>query len=478
MLKKIKDYVYRWHMLEEGDKVIAGVSGGADSICLLFVLLELQKTIPFEIVVVHVNHGLRGAASDADEAYVKQICETHHILCETYLENVELIAKNRKQSTEEAGREVRRQAFQKTMERHKGTKIALAHHKNDNVETFFINLARGSGIKGLGGIRPVAGNVIRPLLCLERNEIEVFLKEREIPYCTDETNAEDVYTRNRIRHHIVPYLEKNVNSGTVSHIDETMERMREIQEFLEEQMQEYYQTCVVWQEAGYLVQKAEFEKTSKALRPLLLHRVLVQISGKEKDIEAVHLRQLQELFEKQVGRKGDFPYGIEAKRTYEGVLIRQKRAEAAEQWQVGLSFADGKEQQVWFGKKKITCRILDKKELDEACVQKGSAKWFDYDIIQNGVSLRTRRTGDYITIHPDGKTQKLKSYFINEKIPQEERDEILLAADGNHILWIVGHRMGEAYRISENTKLVLEIKIDEGESYGRDNQSISIGKRC
>ena len=108
MLKKVSDYVAKWHMLEQGDKVIVGVSGGADSVCLLFVLKELQKAIPFELIVVHVNHGLRGETADADEAYVKRLCEENHILCVTYLENVESIAKIRKQSTEEAGREVRR----------------------------------------------------------------------------------------------------------------------------------------------------------------------------------------------------------------------------------------------------------------------------------------------------------------------------------------------------------------------------------
>ena len=172
MQRKIEQYVSKWDMLKKEDKVITGVSGGADSICLLFVLLELQKKIPFELVVVHVNHGLRGEDADGDEAYVKELCKEHGIVCEIYSENVELIAKNRKQSTEEAGRYVRREAFQKAMQTHGGTKIALAHHKNDSVETFFMNLARGTGLKGLGGIRPVVGEYIRPLLCLERKEIE------------------------------------------------------------------------------------------------------------------------------------------------------------------------------------------------------------------------------------------------------------------------------------------------------------------
>ena len=166
MKDKVRNYMDKWQMLQSEDCVIVGVSGGADSICLLLLLSQLQKTIGFRMVAVHVNHGLRGLDADADEAYVKKFCEKLGVICEIYSADVELISKKRKQSTEEAGREVRREFFEKTMKKYGGTKIALAHHQNDSAETFFINLARGTGIRGLGGIAPVNGNVIRPLLCL------------------------------------------------------------------------------------------------------------------------------------------------------------------------------------------------------------------------------------------------------------------------------------------------------------------------
>ena len=145
MLKRVEDYIAKWDMLKKEDKVIVGVSGGADSVCLLFVLLELRKKIPFELVVVHVNHRLRGAEADADEKYVKQLCEEQGICCVVYSEDVEAIASQNKQSIEEAGRDVRRKAFACAMESYGGTKVALAHHMNDNVETFLMNAARGTG---------------------------------------------------------------------------------------------------------------------------------------------------------------------------------------------------------------------------------------------------------------------------------------------------------------------------------------------
>ena len=469
MLKKVEEYVSKWDMLKKEDKIIAGVSGGADSICLLFVLLELQKKIPFELIVVHVNHGLRGEDADGDESYVKDLCEKYGITCEIYSENVELIAKNRKQSTEEAGRNVRRAAFQKTLEMHGGTKIALAHHKNDSVETFFMNLARGTGIKGLGGIRPVAGEYIRPLLCLTRAEIEAYLHGQGISYREDVTNAGDDYTRNRIRNHVIPYMEREVNGKTVSHISETMAQLQEVQTFLEEQTKKYFETCVKEQENGYLVLEESFTRLPGVLKPLVLKEVLVRISGKEKDLEEVHLQALQMLFEKQVGRRVDLPYNMEGKRVYEGLCLRKRNPVEEKAFCIEIDFEEATSKEYQWGEKKILCRLIEKSLKDAGSVEKSDTKCFDYDIISDKVCVRTRQPGDYITIHPDGRTQKLKSFFINEKIPEEERDEILLVADGHHILWIAGMRTNCMYKVCEHTKRILEIRINGGEKHGRDN---------
>lgn len=467
MLEKMKSYVEEWHMLKEEDRVVVGVSGGADSICLLFVLLELKKTIGFEMIAVHVNHGLRGPEADRDEAYVKRICEEQQIPCICYFENVESIAKNRKQSTEEAGREVRRHFFEKTACEWGGTKIALAHHKNDSAETFLMNLARGTGLKGLGGICPVQGNVIRPLLCVERKEIEAYLAQKGIAYCIDRTNASDDYTRNRIRNHILPYMEEEINAKTVLHMDETMAYLREVQKFLEEQSAFYWETAVKAEGKGCLLLADEYENIPAAVKPLVVKRVLTEVAKREKDLEAAHIKSVGELFAKQVGRKVDLPYQMEARRIYEGVLVT-KREEPTNKVAEEIFFC--REQETYrLGNYKITCRVLGREQIEKKSAENSGTKWFDYDIIKNRLSFRTRQAGDYITIHADGRTQKLKSYFINEKISQEKRDEVLLVADGNHILWVVGYRLNQAYQISEHTKQVLEIKIDKGEHYGRDN---------
>ncbi len=468
MLKRVKEYVDKWHMLQKGDRVIVGVSGGADSVCLLFVLLELKKEIGFEIVAVHVNHGLRGKDADADEDFVKKICAENGIVCECYFENVELIAKKRKQSTEEAGREIRRACFEQTIRKHQGTKIALAHHKNDSAETFLFHLARGTGLRGLGGIAPVKDMVIRPLLCLERKEIEAYLQSKGIAYCTDQTNKSDLYTRNRIRNYVIPYMEEHINEKMVAHMSDTMEQIRQIEAYLEKQVESYWQECVCTGHVGYVILEQTYREVPEALKPLLIRKVLATVCGREKDLEAIHFGQVQELFEKQTGRKVDLPYQVEAKRSYEGVEIYQKEDKERSLHQV-FGYVQGEEGEIFWNGRRVTYRLLDRTEQIQNSLEKSSTKWFDYDIIESNICFRTRQQGDYITIHADGRTQKLKSYFINEKIPQRERDNLLLIADGNHILWVVGHRINPLYQINENTKRILEIQIDEGESYGRDN---------
>ena len=460
MFEKIKNYAKAHNMIKKEDCIIVGVSGGADSVCLLFVLLELQKEEGFHLVAVHVNHGLRGDEAARDEEFVKRICEENQVKCICFYEDVELLAKKWKQSTEEAGRNFRRACFEKVMQENKGTKIALAHHKNDSAETFLLNLARGTGLKGLGGISPVQGHYIRPLLCVERSDIESYVEEKGISYCTDETNAGDDYARNRVRNHVIPFMEEALNEKTVAHMDETMGYLREVQNFLEEQADEYENTCVSWGGKTVTLNKEAFLKVPNVVRPLILKRMLAKIAGKEKDLEAIHVKTLDELLEKQVGKKVDLPYGMEARRCYEGLLLCKKNEKVNDTKQE--TFFTPEQQKYQFGEYHITCRLIDKREIENNR-EKGGTEWFDYGIMDTGISFRSRQPGDYITIHDDGRTQKLKAFFINEKVPQEERDDILLITVGSHVLWACGYRRGCAYKITEHTQQVLEIKVDKGE---------------
>ncbi|MCI8560331.1 MAG: tRNA lysidine(34) synthetase TilS [Dorea sp.] len=456
MYRKVREYIRTWQMLGREDKVIAGISGGADSICLLFILVKIKEEMGFELAAVHIHHGLRGETADRDEAYVRSVCESENVELFVYHKDVKQYAKEHGLTEEEAGREVRRDCFMEVMEEQNGTCIATAHHRNDNAETVLWNLCRGTGLKGMGGISPKNGVWIRPLLNQERTDIESYLKKRGISYCTDETNLQDCYTRNRIRNHVLTYLEENINEKSVVHITECAAKLRKLGEYIEEETTRYRKICTEKREDGTIViVKKQYELAPDALKAEIVHEIICKAAGRKKDIEEIHVKTVQELMRRQVGRKADLPYGLEAVRNYEGICLGKKEK------------AGQREEKPLF-----RMRIFEKSKEYITFSQKNYTKWFDYAIISNTVKIRHRKPGDYIVIDKEGRKQKLKQYFINAKIPRESRDSIWLAADGNEIMWIVGYRQSQAYQITDSTKQVLEISFYGGEDDGGDNKSI------
>lgn len=227
---EVETKVFRWmeqhRMVTSGDSIVLGVSGGADSMCLLAMFLRLKQRIPLSLQVVHVNHGIRPEA-EQDAAYVEEFCRENRVPYRLFRGNVEELSGQWKCSSEDAGRRLRYQAFEETLRETGADRIAVAHNASDRAETMLLHLFRGSGLTGLCGIEPVRGNLIRPLLCLERWEIEAYLRERKIAWCNDVTNEGDDYTRNRIRHHILPVAEEQICAGAIRHMCHTADLLSE-----------------------------------------------------------------------------------------------------------------------------------------------------------------------------------------------------------------------------------------------------------
>lgn len=485
-MKRIEKFIQKYHMLTCGDKVIAGVSGGADSVCLFLMLLELREKIGVDLIAVHVHHGLRGEAADQDQRFVEALCEQHRIPLEISRVNLESIAKKRKQSLEEAGRMVRREAFDSVCKKYGGNKIALAHHQNDNAETLLWNLSRGTGLDGLGGIRPVNGKFIRPLLCMNRKEIEEYLAKRKQSYCIDETNAGTDYTRNKLRHLVLPILEEQVNSAAVRHMNETMEQIWELQEYMQEQVEAAYQECVQehFEKACWIqIQQKSFETFPELIKKMVIRKGMEQVGGKKRDLSHKHVDVMMELMNKQVGRTLDLPYEMHAKRNYEGIRLEKQRTysfgeeKKAEIMQECMSELNIPGETILADRNlKLRCKILEKpKNLSIKDIpQKIYTKWFDYGIIKSSLYIRTRQAGDTIVIDEKGHQKKLKNWFVDEKIPKEVRDSQLLLAENNEILWVLGHRMSQAYQVKQSTKWILQIEVetyksDGGKENGRNN---------
>lgn len=485
MIEKVQNYIQRFHMIEPNDTIVAGVSGGADSVCLLHVLKEMQRDTHLLVHVVHINHHMREEAGE-DAAFVRRLCKDWGIPFYLVEEDVEAVAKELHLSPEEAGRKVRYEAFEKVFQAVGADKIAVAHNKNDCAETVVFNLFRGSSMRGMNGIAPVRGHIIRPLLGVERSEIEAYLQEKNIPYCIDRTNWEDTYTRNRIRHHILPYAEEQISQNVVRHIADTAELFGEAEELLQKLSHQAYHDCVAEHCSQAITGREGLEMSLAAESVLGLDRIvqkyltmecLSKLAGSRKDITSKHVADVLALFTKQVGRKTDLPYGMAAKREYGSVRIflsnQQNKGESTavvEKADIRIAIQPDMEMEI-SGLGRVRTRIIDravcsgadpwfvKGHESEIIQEKTYTKWFDYDKIVRSLVLRTRKAGDYLTINEDNNKKSLKEYMINEKIPQADRDKLFVAADGNHILWLIGYRISQYYKVNRDTRRILEVHI-------------------
>ena len=277
-------------MLKPADKVVMGVSGGADSVCLFLLLWEYAKRVPLKLAVVHVNHGIRREAGE-DARFVEELCRERGVPFFLEESDVRGLAKREGCSEEDAGRRVRYAAFSRTAERLGGARIAVAHNSNDNAETMLFHLFRGSGIQGLSGIAPVRGNIIRPILCLERKEVEAYLESGSVRWRRDITNDGDEYRRNRIRHHILPYAEEAVVSGAVGHMCRTAELLRETEDYMELRTREAVGKCVTdlpreGRMEAFLIERAVFREFHTIIQKRIILQLLERLSPTGKDISA------------------------------------------------------------------------------------------------------------------------------------------------------------------------------------------------
>lgn len=500
MIKKVRKYIEENHMIMPGDVILAGVSGGADSICLFFLLQSLCRELAFEFMVMHVNHNLRKTAR-RDELFVQSLCESYGIPFFARQVEVTALAFEKHLSVEEAARIARYDAFYRQMrllheETGKEVKLALAHHENDQAETVLFHLFRGSSLTGLRGMKPVTKQkelfVIRPLLCVDRKEIESVLQESGLSYMTDETNADNRYARNRIRNEILASASRFICQESAKHIAQTASDLAKLEDYLDAAVQAEYESVVQAAGDGRTLQifAAAFEGRHSYIRQEIIYRAIAQLAGVRRDITRVHVEHVCRLFSMQVGRWIDLPYGICAKREYDSVKLfvkdhtriaelnshnrfsESKACDGQEKWEIPLRLQgitrlpDGSV---------FTARIFSYEKEMEIPKNKYT-KWFNYDKIKQCPVVRTRRISDYFYID-DLHTQKCKDYMINEKIKQSDRDKLCLVCLDHHMLWMPGYRISAFYKVCQDTKQVLELTYQDagGTKDGGQNQCHDIG---
>ena len=305
MKKKVLETIKKYNLIEKGDKIVLAVSGGPDSISMLNILNEIkeEKIIDFNICVAHVNHMIRKEAKE-DEEYVKKYCKQKKIDFYSKSIDVQKIANNNKVGTEEAGRYARYKFFDEILEKTASNKIAIAHNKNDKAETIIMNLIRGTGITGLKGIEAKRGKYIRPLIECKRDEIEEYCEKENLNPRIDKTNFQNIYTRNKIRNIVIPYIEKEFNPNIIETINRLSELVEEEENYMEKQVEKTYKNIVLEEKEKEIVLDLKlFNNEEKVIKSKVIIYTITRLFGTSKEISKIHIDDLIKLCNNNIGNK-------------------------------------------------------------------------------------------------------------------------------------------------------------------------------
>lgn len=459
MLTKVINNIEKYHMLQQGDRIIVGISGGADSVSLIHILHSLKDKYNLSVTAVHVNHCLRGLDADKDEDYVISFCNSLSIPVKVYRKDITAVAEKTGATLEEAGRSIRYQAFYDTLKEVNANKIAVAHNMNDNAETVLMRLCRGTGIKGMGGINPARDNIIRPLINITRCEIERYCQEHNLSFQTDYTNNIDIYTRNKIRLHLIPWLQQNLNRSIVQTLYKTSELMREEDSFLDKLAQQGLNDCMT---SPCHINIDKLSEYDLVLRRRIVRLAYITYSADLHDIAYEHVNNVLSLMNKPTGKSVNLPHGLGAVREYDNIYIYKEDNSSCD-----FSYPIYLDNTVFIPEinKYILITLSPQNNIDS---KKIYTNIFDYDKIKNTLYLRTRQSGDRIYLKGLNGTKTLKKLFIDLKIPRGNRDSIPIISDDNQVLWILGHMTSGQYTADDNTahKLYVYIWEDKDERNG------------
>jgi tRNA(Ile)-lysidine synthase len=462
MLRKVEKAIKEEKLLVRGDCVIVAVSGGPDSMALLKCLELLADKFSIKLVAAHVNHGIRGDKSDREEKFIRNYCQSIGISFECKKIPVPRLQEGSGKSIEEVGREERYRFFEHVAHQCGASRIAIGHHLHDQVETVIMNFLRGSGTEGLKGMLPLRdGMFIRPLLSVNKSQIMNFLKKNNIPYMIDDSNTETRYLRNKIRHSLIPELKRQFNPN----LDESLAGMSEIMRFENDYIKK--EAIKVLKDFATIPQDREIKINVSILlnlHPAIQNRVikliLERISPSGQGIGRLHIKSVTHLAKgNQPGGTISLPFNIRVVRKYDWLhFMKQKRqkVEIAEDLHYEVSVPDTIH--LRHLDKSITFGLVERPEINRM-KSRNTVIYLDYEKIIPPLTLRTMKPGD--RIQPSGMTgtKKLKSYFIDKKIPRDERSNIPILVDGESVVCVLGMRSSERVMITEKSRKILRVEI-------------------
>ncbi|ONI42422.1 tRNA lysidine(34) synthetase TilS [Candidatus Epulonipiscium fishelsonii] len=447
----VRCFIEENKLIDQKDNLVIGVSGGADSMMILHFLVN---NYDLKMVVAHVNHGVRWEAI-LDMNYVLDISRQWKIECKVYNCNINEISKKKKISVEEAGRQERYKFFNSLSD--ENTKIVTAHNKNDQVETMIMRFFRGTDTKGLGGILVKRNNIIRPILCLSREQIEFYCNFYNINFQIDHTNLMAIYTRNRIRLEFLPYIIEHINPNILNTLYSQGELYKEQEQFLSYYVQNFINQYVIVKEKSYAVYIKDLKNEFVYMQKKILLEIINLLINNLQNITSKHLEQAINLLNKSSGKQINLPNSIVVRRSYDFLEIGLFSYEDVNYEVKDLHIGENYFMNFQIKLKEIKFNSKTFKET----TQNMYTKYIDYDKIKIGLQIRCRKAGDKIMLSSG--TKKLKKYFIDEKVPLHMRSEVPLIVNDMEIVWIIGGPLNVDYYIHEDTKNILEISIEKME---------------
>lgn len=452
LLLQVKKTVARYCLLERGDKVLVACSGGADSSALLAALMELREEYALRLAIGHFNHRLRRAA-DEDERFVIRMAQKLGLPVYVRREDIRAFAAKHGLNIEEAGRERRYKFFRETAGRVGASRIATAHTLTDQAETVLMRILRGSGPTGLGGIVPcIDGLIIRPLIEVERREVEVYLRARKIPYREDETNRDLRYQRNRVRRRLIPYFERNFESKIVQHLGRLAEISREEEQVWEQYSQAEAKREILRKEGRILLDARRLSSKPPALGRRLVRAFLAAVKG---DLRRFSFRDIESVRCLAERKEATLPGKLVLRREKDLISVKERSARSIRyeyEWdgrnnlaipEIELSFAV---RMIKKGKAKLPSYNDDRRALVDA------------EKVRFPLIIRSRREGDrYRPLGSPGR-KKLKEIMRAKGIPVSDRGRHPVFLSRGKIAWVLGLPVAEDFKITPATKRIYVIE--------------------
>lgn len=456
MIDKITQTIEKYRLLDNDESVVVALSGGPDSTALLVILSQIASRFGIKLIVAHFNHGLRGKEAHEDESFSRKLAERLGWSYITKKMQVKTIKKGI--SREDYYRQQRYEFLEEVAHNHHARKIALGHNLQDQAETVLLHMLRGSGPEGLQGILPLRdAKFIRPLIEVTRKEIISFLKASKTPYRIDTSNENKLHQRNKIRLDLLPYLRNEFNPKIVEILAQTADIFREENIYIKDCTCKALKSTCIKKNKNIITINIEYLcLLPLAIRRRLLKVLLEDFSPKKNGISFVHINSICQFIRNcESGKKISLPFGIQARREYKTLILEKRREKRYEIASGHTSENDG----LMIMKKRelmIRFRKIKQSEVDFTAKYK---YYFDYDKIILPLVVRNRRNGDWFQPLGMQGRQKLKSFFIDHKITRKKRDEVILLADQQSVIWIENMHLSDRVKLTPQTKNILEIEI-------------------